>query len=186
MQSLTLNRRPLPLALAATPALPVTSTVLALISTSMATVLAVIMVSDDYAKPGALYYPALIMSVGLAIGPLSAVLRNPKALLRGEALLAIAPIYGLLFDLLQGVFPLEGLEPHAFGKRLSARRHRTRRNSRSVPRDWLVCRHGLAWRCAPFVARSKGAGPFSVAGIFRAHVFRVSPGVFLSRHVEFW
>ena len=109
MQSLTLNRRPLPLALAATPALPVTSTVLALISTSMATVLAVIMVSDDYAEPGALYYPALIMSVGLAIGPLSAVLRNPKALLRGEALLAIAPIYWLLLDLLQGVYPMQGI-----------------------------------------------------------------------------
>src|ERR1041385_7513880 len=109
MQSLTLNRRPLPLALAPTPALPVTSTVLALISTSMATVLAVIMVSDDYAEPGALYYPALIMSVGLAIGPLSAVLRNPKALLRGEALVAIAPIYWLLLDLLQGVYPMQGI-----------------------------------------------------------------------------
>src|ERR1044071_1724243 len=111
MQSLTLNRRPLPLALAATPALPATPPVLALISTSTATVLAVIMVSDDYAEPGAVYAPALIMSVGLAIGPLSAVLRNPKALLRGEALLAIAPIYWLLLDLLQGVYPLDDIAP---------------------------------------------------------------------------
>jgi len=58
-----------------------------------------------------LFFPALVMSVGLAIGPLSLALRNPKALLRGEALLAIAPIYWLLLDLLQGVYPTDGIAP---------------------------------------------------------------------------
>jgi hypothetical protein len=77
----------------------------------MATLLAVIMIPDNSAEPGALFYPALVMSAGLAIGPLLAALRNPKALLRGEALLAIAPIYWLLLDLLQGVYPLDGIAP---------------------------------------------------------------------------
>ena len=108
MQSLTWNRPSL--ALAATPALTVRSTLLALIGTSVATGLAVLMVPDNAAEPGALIYPALIMSAGLAIGPVAAALRNPKALLRGESLLSIAPIYWLLLDLLQGVYPLDGIE----------------------------------------------------------------------------
>jgi oligosaccharide repeat unit polymerase len=109
MQSLTWNRPPL--AIAATPALPIQSTLLALIATSMATVLAVIMIPDNSAEPGALFYPALVLSAGLAIGPVSLALRNPKALLRGEALLALAPIYWLLLDLLQGVYPMDGIAP---------------------------------------------------------------------------
>lgn len=109
MQSLSLNR-PL-LAIAATPALPVRSALLALITISMGTVLAVIVIPDNPAEPGALFYSALVMSGGLAIGPLLAALRNPKTLLRGEALLAIAPIYWLLLDLLQGIYPLDGIAP---------------------------------------------------------------------------
>src|SRR5690242_7334860 len=109
MQSLTWNRSPL--ALTAAPALPIRSTVIALISTSIATVLAAFMVPENSAEPGALFYPALVMSAGLALGPLSAVLRNPKALLRGEALLALAPIYWLLLDLLQGIYALVGIAP---------------------------------------------------------------------------
>ena len=109
MQSLAWNRPPL--AIAATPALSVRSTVIALISTSVATIFAAILVPENSAEPGALFYPALVMSAGLALGPLSAVLRNPKALLRGEALLALAPIYWLLLDLLQGVYPLDDIAP---------------------------------------------------------------------------
>src|SRR5690242_20568070 len=100
MQLLTWNRPPL--AIVTTPAVPMRSTIIALISTTIATILAAILVPENSAEPGALFYPAIVMSAGLAIGPLSGVLRNPKALLRGEALLAIAPIYWLLLDLLQG------------------------------------------------------------------------------------
>jgi oligosaccharide repeat unit polymerase len=109
MQSIAWNRPPL--ALAATPRLTIRSTVLAVIATSMATALAMIMVPENSAEPGALFYPALVMSAGLAIGPAAAAWRNPKTLLRGEALLAIAPIYWLLLDLLQGVYALDGIAP---------------------------------------------------------------------------
>src|SRR5690349_6141754 len=107
MQSLTWNNPPL--AVPATPALTKRTTLVALFATSMGTALAVIMIPDNSTEPGALFYPALVLSVGLAIGPLSAALRNPKALLRGEALLALAPIYWLLLDLLQGIYPLDGI-----------------------------------------------------------------------------
>ena len=107
MQSLTWNQPPL--AISSTPALTMRTTVLAVFSTSMATVLAVIMVPDNSTEPGALFYPALVMSAGLALGPLSAALRNPKALLRAEALLSIAPIYWLLLDLLQGIYAMDGI-----------------------------------------------------------------------------
>jgi hypothetical protein len=91
MQSLTWNRPTF--AIAGTPAQAVRTTIVAIFSTSMATALAVMMVPDKSAEAGALFYPALVLSAGLVIGPLSAALRNPKALLRGESLLALAPIY---------------------------------------------------------------------------------------------
>jgi hypothetical protein len=49
------------------------------------------------------------MSAGLATAPLAAALRYPKALLRGESLLSLAPIYWLLLDLLQGVYGLQDI-----------------------------------------------------------------------------
>jgi hypothetical protein len=73
----------------------------------MGTILAVLLVPDNPASPGALFYSALIMSAGLAAAPAISAIRHPKALLRGESLLALAPIYWLLLDLLQGVYPLD-------------------------------------------------------------------------------
>jgi len=49
------------------------------------------------------------MSAGLATAPITAALRYPKALLCGESLLAFAPIYWLLLDLLQGVYTMEDI-----------------------------------------------------------------------------
>jgi hypothetical protein len=85
------------------------STLLAILSTSMATTLAILLVPDDPSTEGALLYPALVMSVGLATAPFVAALRQPKILLRGECLLSLAPIYWLLLDLLQGVYAMEDI-----------------------------------------------------------------------------
>jgi len=103
--SATWNR--FPLSIAATPSLTWRSTLLGMLSTSMATIVAVLLVPDDPSAPGALFYSALVMSAGLAIAPLAAALRQPKAILRAESLLALAPIYWLLLDLLQGVYSLD-------------------------------------------------------------------------------
>ena len=103
--SATWNR--FPISIAATPSLTWRSTLLGMLSASMATIVAVLLVPDDPTAPGALFYSALVMSAGLAITPLAAALRQPKAILRGESLLALAPIYWLLLDLLQGVYSLD-------------------------------------------------------------------------------
>src|SRR5215213_871730 len=90
-----------------TPSLTMRSTLLAILSTSIATTLSILLVPDNPAREGALFYPALVMSAGLATAPISATFRYPKALLRGESLVALAPIYWLLLDLLQGVYSME-------------------------------------------------------------------------------
>ena len=95
--------------MAGTPSLTMRSTFLAIFSTSVATTLSILLVPDDPALEGALFYPALVMSIGLATAPLAAAMRYPKALLRGESLLSFAPIYWMLLDLLQGVYAMEDI-----------------------------------------------------------------------------
>src|SRR5688500_12513083 len=104
--SVTWNRFPVSVA-ASTPPLTWHSTLLGIFSTGMATVIAVLLVPEDPTAPGALLYPALVLSAGLATAPLAAAVRQPKAIFRGESLLALAPIYWLLLDLLQGVYSLD-------------------------------------------------------------------------------
>ncbi|HJY29610.1 MAG TPA: hypothetical protein VJ306_16390, partial [Pyrinomonadaceae bacterium] len=94
MQSVRVWSRP-PFALTAAPSLTVRSALLAIISTVIATTLAILLIPEDAATEGALFYPALVMSAGLAAAPFAAALRHPKALLRGESLLSVAPIYWL-------------------------------------------------------------------------------------------
>src|ERR1041384_6268647 len=105
MQSVRVWNRS-PFALTAAPSLTIRSTLLAIISIVIGTTLAILLIPEDSATEGALFYPALVMSAGLATAPVVAALRHPKALLRGESLLSLAPIYWLLLDLLQGVYPL--------------------------------------------------------------------------------
>jgi hypothetical protein len=108
MQSVRVwNRQPF--VLSAAPSLTMRSTLLAIISTVIATTLAILLIPEDPATEGALFYPALVMSAGLAFAPVVAAIRYPKALLRGESLLSFAPIYWLLLDLLQGVYPLQDI-----------------------------------------------------------------------------
>lgn len=107
MQSLTWNRPAF--GVSAAPSRSIRSLVLALVSISIATTLSVLLIPDNATGEGALFYPALVMSVGLATAPVAAALRYPKALLRGESLLSLAPIYWLLLDLLQGVYSMEDI-----------------------------------------------------------------------------
>jgi hypothetical protein len=108
MQSITWNRTAVGVA---TPSLTMRSTLLAILSVGIATALSILLIPDNPAREGELFYPALVMSVGLATAPISAALRYPKALLRGESLMALAPIYWLLLDLLQGVYSMEDIAP---------------------------------------------------------------------------
>ena len=84
---------------------------LGIVATGLGTLLAVSFIPDDPAPQGALFFSALAMAAGLAAAPLAAAIRSPKSLLRAEYLLALAPIYWLLLDLLQGVYPMRGISP---------------------------------------------------------------------------
>lgn len=74
-----------------------------------ATFVAVNLIPDRPEPEGALFWPALVLSLGLVIAPAAAALRQPKALLRAEHLLVMAPIYWLLLDLLQGAYSMAGI-----------------------------------------------------------------------------
>ena len=65
--------------------------------------------SQDPTARGALFGSSLVMSITLVITPLAIVFRNPKAILRADCLLALSPIYWLLLDLLQGVYPMDSV-----------------------------------------------------------------------------
>lgn len=95
--------------LSASSAAKTRSAPLAILSTAIATTLSILLIPEDPSSEGTLFYPALVMSAGLAAAPVAAALRHPKALLRGESLLTLAPIYWLLLDLLQGVYGMQDI-----------------------------------------------------------------------------
>ena len=76
---------------------------------TITTFLAVNLIPRNPEPEGALFWPALVLSLGLLIAPVAAALRQPKALLRAEHLLVIAPVYWLLLDLLQGAYSMDGI-----------------------------------------------------------------------------
>jgi len=109
MQSFPVTWNRPALGVAATPSLTMRSTLLAILSTGIATTWSILLIPDNPARESSLFYPALVMSAGLATAPFAAAIRYPKALLRGESLVALAPIYWLLLDLLQGVYSMEDI-----------------------------------------------------------------------------
>lgn len=81
----------------------------ALVITGFASVVAMFLTPQNVVPRHALFWPALIMSAGLAIIPATKAFSTPKQLFLSHHLLALAPIYWLLLDLLQGVYDLEGV-----------------------------------------------------------------------------
>ena len=73
----------------------------------ISTIIALLLLPDDINPEGALFLPALILSIGLLIAPAVSCLATPRALLRAENLIAISPIYWLLLDLIQGAYSME-------------------------------------------------------------------------------
>lgn len=76
---------------------------------TFATLIAINLIPEHPEPEGALFWPALVLTLGLLIAPAAAAFRQPKALLRAEHLLVIAPIYWLLLDLLQGAYSMAGI-----------------------------------------------------------------------------
>lgn len=76
------------------------------LSAFISTIFALLLLPDDVNPEGALFLPALVLSLGLIIAPIASCLSSPRALLRAENLVAISPIYWLLLDLIQGAYSM--------------------------------------------------------------------------------
>jgi len=73
-------------------------------------VLAISQTPSEYAPPGAMFWPAALLSASLlAIPIMRALLEGLHGLLHAENLLLVAIIYWILLDLLQGAYPLDEL-----------------------------------------------------------------------------
>lgn len=83
---------------------------LAILSTCLGTAMAIHLLPQNPSRDGALFASAVALCTGLAVAPIKALLHHPKAILRGEHLLSIAPIYWLLLDLIQGLYSMEMIE----------------------------------------------------------------------------
>jgi hypothetical protein len=57
-----------------------------------------------------------MMAASLALAPAVAAIRDPKSLLRAENVIVLAPIYWLLLDLLQGLYPMETIRSEQIEK----------------------------------------------------------------------
>jgi oligosaccharide repeat unit polymerase len=79
---------------------------LGILSSIITTLIAILLIPDDPFPAGALFVPALVLTLGLAIAPILSCVKSPRSILRAENLLIITPIYWLLLDLLQGVYPM--------------------------------------------------------------------------------
>ena len=92
------------------PSRAIATSVLAIATIALGTLCAVLLIPTNPGVPGALFFPAIAMSLALLTTPLVFVVPNPKAILRADCLLALAPIYWLLLDLLQGVYAMDTVD----------------------------------------------------------------------------
>lgn len=71
------------------------------------TLFAIFLIPAEVSAKESLFPSAVMMTIGLAIAPLAAAIKNPKTILRAEHILVLAPIYWLLLDLLQNAYVIE-------------------------------------------------------------------------------
>lgn len=81
-----------------------------IVGTAIGTLAAIEFLPQNIEPAGALWIPASLLCLGLGIAPALAVIQQPKAFFRAENLLAVCPIYWLLLDLVQGTYPLVGVD----------------------------------------------------------------------------
>ena len=69
---------------------------------------AIATVPPDITSPDSLFWPALILSLGLAAGPAAAALNDPRAFFRVENIIGLSPVFWLLLEPLQGATNIRG------------------------------------------------------------------------------
>lgn len=87
--------------------------VVGIVSALLFTLAAVYLIPEDPGPEGALRLSAIVMSAGLIVAPLLAMIKNLRALLRSEHLVVLSPIYWLLLDPIQSAYPMHGVSSDA-------------------------------------------------------------------------
>jgi hypothetical protein len=72
-----------------------------ILATIVGTITAMLLVPDSFEEAGDLRRPAWALLMGLLLAPAVAVFRDLRSLVRAENVLAVAPVYWLLLDLVQ-------------------------------------------------------------------------------------
>lgn len=83
---------------------------LGLVTVPLAAFVASNLVPQDFYRLGALRAPGWVLALGLAVAPVAAATRQPRSLLRAENILFFAPIFWLLLDVIQGAYPVTGVD----------------------------------------------------------------------------
>ena len=110
MQSISLPTKPLGNEIFRNTSSRAVVVTVAVFTSALGTMGAIALIPRDPTLAGALLPSALCLTFGLLVVPFSAVLRNPRMILRSEYILTVAPIYWLLLDLLQGVYSMDSLK----------------------------------------------------------------------------
>lgn len=85
---------------------------IALLAVLAGLVAAVMLLPADVEARGALRLSSAVVAISLGVFPVLASIRDPRAVLRAEHVLILAPVYWLLLDPLQGGGEFLGLTPH--------------------------------------------------------------------------
>jgi hypothetical protein len=105
------------------------------------TAAALLTIPQDLSSRDALFTPALMLAVGLSTGPALACLKDPRAILRVENLIAFSPVFWLLLEPLQSA---SIIGPNAGQKHVQTVFLAIGLFSSGV---WLVC--GVPGECQP-------------------------------------
>lgn len=112
----------------------------------LGTILSVVTIPEDVNSPSSLFVPALLMALGLALGPAVACWSDARAILRVENVIALSPVFWLL------------LEPLQRGKCRAALPGSTK------PLPSFLLRVSLSAGCGPHACAGDGKSPLRCAG----------------------
>ena len=76
----------------------------------MGSILALASMPGDHVPRGALFRPGFWMCLRILFAPAISVCREPRSIIRAENILALIPVFRVLFDLVQGAYSLEEVE----------------------------------------------------------------------------
>jgi hypothetical protein len=88
---------------------PPTSPWVGLIAVATSVAIALLSIPNDLSPWGALYFPALVLTLGLLASPALTAFRDPTSVFRVENLVMLGLVYWILLDLLQAMYDVSAV-----------------------------------------------------------------------------